>query len=52
MHPTKLDLPVYLTVNHDEQKRFNGENQAKIKTVGIYPNKLDLTSQIYLTVIL
>ena len=37
IHPTKLDLPVYLTANHDEQKRFNGENQAKIKTVGIYP---------------
>ena len=37
IHPTKPDLPVYLTANHDEQKRFNGENQAKIKPAGIYP---------------
>ncbi len=37
IHPNKLDLPVYLTANHDTQQRFKGKNKGQIKTAGIYP---------------
>jgi hypothetical protein len=53
-----------LNLSHDEPppeddsnrrgypRRLEGKHKDKIKTAGIYPNKLDLTASVYLTVIL